>query len=156
MTSPYMGSCPDRPRRIASGRRSIAASSSLLGRRGRSGDRHIHAGRAQAPFPIADLQHIFAVLADVARVLVQLVLDDYSEVSGLRAQTRHSINDEFDQMKAIQFVEHRHVEGRGRRSLLPVTTNMQIVMVGPTVGQLVNQRGIAVVGTSGRRERLVP
>ena len=49
-------------------------------------------------------------------------------------------------MKAVEFVEHNHVEGCRGGPFFLEAMNVQIAMVGSIIGQLVNQRGVAVVG----------
>ena len=60
--------------------------------------------------------------------------------------TRHPIDNVLGQMEPVEIVEHHHIERCRRRSLFLEATNVQIVMVGSTIGQLMNQRGIPVVG----------
>src|SRR5659263_779769 len=98
------------------------------------------------PFPIPDFRHVLTVLPDVALVVDQLVSNDLGEISGARAQTRHPIDDVFDQMKAIDVVAHRHVEGRGGGSFFLVPTNVKVVMVGSPIRQLMDQGRISVEG----------
>src|SRR5690348_13143592 len=70
--------------------------------------------RAGIPFPVADLRHVFAVRVDVALVLDQLFLQPRAHLGCLRRETRHAIDHVADEMKAIEVVQHDHVE-RGRR-----------------------------------------
>jgi hypothetical protein len=65
-------------------------------------------------------------------------------------QFRHPVGHVHDQMKAVEVVEHHHVERRGRGALLLVAAHMQVGVVGAAVGQAVDQPGIAVVGEQDR------
>jgi hypothetical protein len=100
----------------------------------------------RSPFPIANFWHVLAVLLDVALVVDKFVADKLGEVGGAWTQTRHSIDNVLGQMKPVEVVEHYHIEGCRRRSLLIESMNVQIVMVCSTIGELMNQRGIPVVG----------
>ena len=49
------------------------------------------------------------------------------------------------QMEPVDIIEDPHVEGRGDGALLLVATDVKMLVV-PAVGQLMNQRGVSVVG----------
>src|SRR5580704_18566549 len=53
-------------------------------------------------------------------------------------------------MKTINLVHHGHVERSCSGSLLLVSADVHIVMIVPTVGEPVNQPGIAVIGENDR------
>ena len=53
-------------------------------------------------------------------------------------------------MKAIQIIQHSHVEGRSNRALLFVTTNVNIMVISATVGEPVDQPRVGVVGEDNR------
>ena len=42
------------------------------------------------------------------------------------------------EVKAVDIVQHRHIERRGDRALLLVTAHVNIVVIGPAVSQSVN------------------
>ena len=50
------------------------------------------------------------------------------------------------QMKPVQVVQHRHVERRGDGALLLVATHVEVCVVGASIGQSMDQPGIAVEG----------
>ena len=98
------------------------------------------------PFPIANFWHVLAVLPDVARVIDEFVVDQLGEVLGAWTQSRHPVNDGPGQMEPVKLVEHNHVEWCRGCPLFLEPVNVQIVMVGSTIGQLVNQQGLPVIG----------
>ena len=53
-------------------------------------------------------------------------------------------------MESVEVVEHHHVERRGRGALLLVAADMEVVVVGPPVGEAVDERRVAVVGEDHR------
>src|SRR5678815_2781436 len=61
---------------------------------------------ARSPFPVPNLRHVLAVLADIALVIDQLVAKELTEVRGAGAESRDAIDDVLDQMEAIDIVEH--------------------------------------------------
>src|SRR5215475_12838979 len=90
--------------------------------------------RPIGPALVANFGHILAVLIDVAPVLDQLVAIALLCVGGPRSQSRHAFDDVHCQMKAIEPVEHRHVERGGRRPFFNEATDVDVVMVGAIVG----------------------
>ena len=53
-------------------------------------------------------------------------------------------------METVEVVEDRHVEGRRGRSLFLVAANVQSAVVGPPIGQPMDEPGVAVVGEDDR------
>ena len=51
-----------------------------------------------------------------------------------------------DEVKAVQIVEHGHVEGGGDGALFLVAADVQVVVIGAAVGEAVNEPGVAVEG----------
>ena len=85
------------------------------------------------PTPIAYFRHIFSVLADIGGVFRKLGFNPGNEVPRFIGQPRNAPYHGKGQMKAIEFIQHRHVE-RGRcRALLPETVHMKVVVVCPTI-----------------------
>ena len=78
------------------------------------------------------------VFFNVDFVLDQLFLkfpfDREASATGL-GQTIDRIHCE---VKAVEIVQHRHIERRGDRTLLLVTAHVNIVVIGPAVGQSVD------------------
>ena len=72
--------------------------------------------RAARPRPVADFGHVLAIAPDVFPMLDQLVADTLPHAAPMRL---HPPDDRYrvHQGKAVYFVEHRHVEGRGSRAL---------------------------------------
>src|SRR5438105_15764353 len=61
-------------------------------------------------------------------------------------QARHPIHSISGKMKAVELVQHGHIERRGDRSLFLVAMNVKISVVFSAIGKPVNQRWIPVVG----------
>src|SRR5260370_11794499 len=83
-----------------------------------------------APPPVRDFRNVVAVLADIVLVLDQLVAQRLLEVSGPSAELRQSVDHVHDQVEAVQFVEHDHVERGGGRAFLFVAAYMQVLVIG--------------------------
>ena len=114
--------------------------------------------RSRVPAPVADFRHVVAMLADIELVafhgrpvtrgrLVALIAEPWNSIDGVQRE-----------LIAVEIVQHDHVEGRRRGALLLVAAHMNIVVIVPPVGQLVDHRGIAMEGEDHRlvrREQLV-
>src|SRR6185295_8802157 len=96
------------------------------------------------PLPVLDLRHVVAVARDVLAMLDQLVAHALPQVCRLRAETRDVIDHGFDQMIAIEIVQHRHVERRRRGAFFLVTAHVQVGVAMTPVGQAMDQPRIAV------------
>ena len=83
-------------------------------------------------------------------MLNQAIAHKLLEVGGLVAQRGSAIHYILDQMKTVQIVAYRHIEWCRRATFLFVAPHMQIRVVGATIGQPVDQPGIAVVGKDDR------
>ena len=90
------------------------------------------------------LTELVTMLADVALVALQSRL----ESRGLRRDLAGQPGDAPDriqrQLVAVQVVQHHHVERRRRGALFLVAPHMDVGVVAPPVGQLVNDRRVAV------------
>lgn len=69
---------------------------------------------------------------------------------------RDAVNYVSGQMQTVDFVEHGHIEGGGRRSFFFVTAHMKVIVICAPVGQAVNQPGVAVIGKNNRLVRGEP
>src|SRR5574338_25383 len=58
------------------------------------------------PLPVLDLRHVVAVTCDVLAMLDQLVPHALAQVRRLRAETRDVVDHGFDEMKAVEIVQH--------------------------------------------------
>jgi len=105
-----------------------------------------------APLPVPDFRQVFAIFFDVLLVLDKLVLELLLQVDALVAGPRQAIDGVHHEMEAVQIVQHRHIEGRGDGTLLLVAADMDVGVVGATVGQPVDQPW---VGMEGKDDRLV-
>ena len=54
------------------------------------------------------------------------------------------VDDVSDQMKAIKIVHHHHIEWSRGRPFFLVPAHVQVLVVGPPVGQSVDQPGVTV------------
>jgi hypothetical protein len=104
------------------------------------------------PLPVPDFRQVLAVLVDVVLVLDKLVLELLSHIDALVAGLRQAVDGVYHKVKAIQIVQHGHVEGRCDGPLFLVAPDMDVVVVGAAVGQPVDQRR---VGMEGEDDRLV-
>src|ERR1700733_2996873 len=102
------------------------------------------------PLPVPDLRHILPVLEHIARMLDEGVAKLLFDVSRGDAKAGHPLDHLDRQMKPVELVQHDHVEGRGGGTLFLETTNMHSGMVGPAIGQAMDQVGIAVIGEDHR------
>src|SRR5450756_1307273 len=96
---------------------------------------------AVGPRPVANLRHVFPVLADIARMLDQGVAELLFDVSRRDAQSGDAIDDLDRQMKPVELVEYGHVEGRCRGAFFRETADVHPGMVGAVIGQAVDQIG---------------
>src|SRR5664280_1096194 len=101
----------------------------------------------------AQLRRVVSVLARVGTVAQALVAHVLAQVRGSLAQARNTVDYIDHEVKAVEVVEHHHVERRGRRALLLVSAHVDVVVVGAAVGQPVDQQRVAVVGEDHRATR---
>src|SRR5664280_2625916 len=73
------------------------------------------------------------------RCLLHLIAQPWNSLDGIQRE-----------LIAVEIVQHNHVEGSRGGALLLVAAHMNIVMIVPSVGQLVNDRGIAMEGEDHR------
>jgi len=92
-----------------------------------------------------DFGHVLSVFIDIVFVFDELIADDLFEIVAFGADMGHSIDDVLYQVEAIDLILDAHVEGRGDGALFLVAADVHMV-VGPAVGQSMNQPGIAVKG----------
>ena len=94
--------------------------------------------------------HVLAVTFDILLMFCQLglklLLQEETRGTGLG----QSIDDVHDQMKPVQLVQDGHVECGCDGSFLLVTPDMDICVIGSSVGQLVDECGIGVKGEDDR------
>ena len=65
----------------------------------------------------------------------------------------HPVDHVHDQVEPVEVVQHHHVERRGRGALLVVAADVDVVVVGPAVGQPVDQPRVPVEGEHDRGGR---
>src|ERR1700681_933442 len=115
--------------------------------------RQLGCGRlARTPAPIANLRHVLAVSIDVLLVLDQLVAQLLLQVDACAAGLWQTVDGVHHEVKAVQIVQHGHIEGRRDGALFLIAADMNVVMVGAAVGQPVDQPR---VGVEGEDDRLV-
>src|SRR5579871_3803434 len=110
----------------------------------------IRMSRSRGPLPVANLRHVVAVLGDIQLMLDQPVSQELLQLYTFTCQTRDPVDHVDHQMKAIQVVQHGHVEGRRRCALLLVAAHVQIVVIRAPIGQAMEQPWIAMVGEHDR------
>src|SRR3984957_8355734 len=108
------------------------------------------ASRSGRPAPVADLRQVVAMLADVELVAFHISPIPGRRLLDLIAQPRNAPDGVECELETNKIVQNDHVERRGRGALVAVTTDMDIVMVVPPVGQFVNHRGVAMEGEDNR------
>src|SRR5665213_1082048 len=74
-------------------------------------------------------------------------------MTGARREAGHPIDDVHYEMEAVEIVEHHHVEGGRRRTLFLVAAHVEVRMVATSIGEAVDEPGIAVVGEHDRTGR---
>ena len=99
---------------------------------------------SRTPAPVANLRHVLTVTGDILFVLGELVAHVLFEMCGAIAERGHAIDNVHYQVKAIQVVEHRHIERCGGGALLLVAAHVKILVVGTAVTKTMNQPGIPV------------
>src|SRR5450755_3413056 len=97
------------------------------------------------PPPVGDLWRILAVLAPVASGVEAGINHLLAQGSGARLQPRYPVEHVNDEVKPVEVVEHHHVKGGGRGSLLLVSPDVEVVVVPPAIGQTVDERRVAVI-----------
>ena len=109
-------------------------------------------GRLFPPFPIPDLRHIDAVIAYVLFVFDQFIPHGLFQIGSPRSNVRQTVDHILHQVKSVHVVQHRHIESRGDRAFFLISPYMNILMIRPSVGETMDQPGIAVKGGhNGRR-----
>ena len=76
-----------------------------------------------------------------------------AHVAGLRREPGHPVDDVHHEVEPVEVVEHDHVERRRGRALLLVAAHVDVAVVGPPVGEAVDEPRIAVVGEDDRLVR---
>src|SRR3984893_15570744 len=101
---------------------------------------------SQVPAPVADLRQVVAMLADIELVTLHGRPVTRRRLLHLIAEPWNSPDDVQRKLITVEIVQHDHVEGGRGGALLLVAAHMNIVMIVPSVGQLVNHRGVAMEG----------
>ena len=78
------------------------------------------------------------------------ILHLLAEPARLIGEARHAVNDVDDEMEAVEIVEHHHVERRGRGAFLLVAADVEVGVVGSSVGEPMDQPGVSVVRKDDR------
>src|SRR5262245_40709006 len=106
--------------------------------------------RFPAPLPARDLGHVVTIPADVLLMVNELVADRLLGIGCTCPELGHAVDHVADQVEAVQFVEHAHVEWRRGGALLPVAAHVYVVVARSPVGEAVNEPRIAVEGEDDR------
>ena len=95
---------------------------------------------------------------DIALVVDQFVADRLLGICRIWRMPRQQVDDICGKMKAVQPVAYHHVKRRRGRAFFHEAAHMQIVVVGPLIGQPMDKRGIPMIGKhnrrAGRKERV--
>src|SRR5262245_21207549 len=83
----------------------------------------LYASLRGLPTPGANLRQVLTALADVTSMLLELGVRALTCSGTGRAQLGNEIHHGLHQMKAIQVVEHGHVEGRGGGAFLLIAAD---------------------------------
>ena len=111
----------------------------------------VHARSTTPPATASpDRRHVLAVAADVQAVFGQPIGQLLLHVGRPGAELRQPIDRVAGQVKAIEIVQHRHVERRRDRAFFLVAAHVQVAVIRPAIGQPVNQPRIAVIGEDDR------
>ena len=76
---------------------------------------------------------------------VQMCIRDSEESAPGAQLLRQQMDDIHGQVETVQVVEHPHVEGGGDGTLFDIAPDVEILVL-PAVGELMDQRGVAVEG----------
>jgi hypothetical protein len=87
---------------------------------------------------------------DVVSVFGELVAEMLRQVCSFCGETRHPFNHVHRQMKAIEPVEHNHVERCGRSTFLDESSHVHVFVIFALIGQAMNKVRIAVIGENHR------
>ena len=87
---------------------------------------------------------------DVLFVFDELVPHGLLGIGGTRTELREAVNHVAKQMKPVQVVQYRHVEGRSGGAFFFETAHMQVRVVAATIGQTMNEQWITVEGEDDR------
>ena len=82
-------------------------------------------------------------------MLHQLIAHLLVEVRAAVAKLRQAQQNVLDEVEAVDIILHAHIERRGDGALLPVAANVQVAVM-TAVGQLMNERRVAVEGEDDR------
>lgn len=83
-------------------------------------------------------------------MLTQRLLAPLDHPFASHAKVRQPSDGGHGQMEAVELVHDRHVEGGGGRAFFLKPMDVEIGVVGPLIGEAVNEIGIAVVGVGTR------
>jgi hypothetical protein len=79
----------------------------------------------------------------------QFVAHMLFQVSAFGAQTTDPVNSAYHQVEAIRVIEYRYIKGSRGCAFLLVATYVQVVMIGSTVGETVDQPRVTMKGKDG-------
>src|SRR5215471_12201197 len=100
--------------------------------------------------PVANVGRVIAQALDVLAVLDESLAEGLLRVGPDLGQAGHSIEHLDSQVEAIELVQDHHVERRGGRALLLVTTDVHIGVIRAPIGQPMDQPRVAVIGEDDR------
>jgi hypothetical protein len=98
----------------------------------------------ERPSPVGGLRFVDAVLKGVVRILDDLVLQPVFEMRLRDREPRDPVDHIDGQVEAAYLIAHGKVEGRIDIPLLLVAPHVQVLMIRPAIGELVDEPRIAV------------
>ena len=102
------------------------------------------------PPPVLNVRQVFAILPNESVMVFEFCLQSHEDVRDLLCKTRNAGDGFNSKMIAVQLVQHGHVEGGRCRSLLHEAADMEVAVIGASVGQSMDEIGIPVIGKNHR------
>src|SRR5512146_139199 len=96
------------------------------------------------PFPVANLGLVDSVGVGVVEVLANLILQPVLYVSAGGLEPRHAVDRVDGEVEAVGLVFDRQLERRVDAAEFLVAAHVQVDVIGPAVGELVNQPRVSV------------
>src|SRR5438477_10986296 len=106
---------------------------SLIERRSQSQHCYLSVRESPRPSPLIELWHIYAMFVRVVLALNLHIAQHFFGVSARHFQRGHPVDNVDGQAKTIDLVLNRQIERRVDVPLFFVTTDVQVLVVGPSV-----------------------
>src|SRR5712691_3638194 len=99
---------------------------------------------SRRPFPLANLWTIDPFRVRIVDALDDLVLEPIFGMRATGCEARHAVNNINGQTEPVDLIPNCQFQWRIDVALLPVSMNVKVLVVGSAIGELVNQRRIAM------------